>query len=55
MNVRLTPEQIEGLRVLAARSPNLLDTSKLVRVAVDFLLLHDLGEVLSVIERGGVE
>ena len=43
--VRLRPDQEERISDIVKRNP-ILDTSKFVRIAVDWLLMSDLGEVL---------
>src|SRR5215469_15596522 len=46
VNIRLRPDQEEKINTLVQRSA-ILDTSKVVRVAVDWLLMSDVGEVLT--------
>jgi hypothetical protein len=46
VNIRLRPDQEEKINALVKRSA-ILDTSKVVRIAVDWLLMSDIGEVLS--------
>ena len=46
VNIRLRPEQQEKINALVERSA-ILDTSKVVRIAVDWLLMSDIGEVLT--------
>ena len=45
MNIRLRPDQEERIKAIVERSA-VLDTSKFMRIAVDWLLMSDLGEVL---------
>ena len=45
VNIRLRPDQEEKINALVERSA-ILDTSKFVRIAVDWLLMSDIGEVL---------
>ena len=45
MNIRLRPDQEERINAIVERSA-ILDTSKFVRIAVDWLLMSDIGEVL---------
>ena len=45
VNIRLRPDQEERINAIVARSA-ILDTSKFVRIAVDWLLMSDIGEVL---------
>ena len=45
MNIRLRPDQEERIKAIVQRSA-VLDTSKFMRIAVDWLLMSDLGEVL---------
>ena len=45
VNIRLRPDQEEKINALVERSA-ILDTSKVVRIAVDWLLMSDIGEVL---------
>ena len=45
MNIRLRPDQEERIKAIVERSA-VLDTSKFVRIAVDWLLMSDLGEVI---------
>ncbi|HSS17126.1 MAG TPA: hypothetical protein VLQ29_09115 [Candidatus Dormibacteraeota bacterium] len=45
VNIRLRPDQEEKISALVKRSA-ILDTSKVVRIAVDWLLMSDIGEVL---------
>jgi hypothetical protein len=46
VNIRLRPDQEEKINALVERSA-ILDTSKVVRIAVDWLLMSDIGEVLT--------
>jgi len=46
VNIRLRPDQEEKINALVRRSA-ILDTSKVVRIAVDWLLMSDIGEVLT--------
>ena len=46
VNIRLRPDQEEKINALVQRSA-ILDTSKVVRIAVDWLLMSDIGEVLT--------
>jgi hypothetical protein len=45
VNIRLRPDQEERINAIVERSA-ILDTSKFVRIAVDWLLMSNLGEVL---------
>src|SRR5215510_12182324 len=45
VNIRLRPDQEERINAIVERSA-ILDTSKCVRIAVDWLLISDIGEVL---------
>jgi len=45
MNIRLRPDQEERIKAIVERSA-ILDTSKFMRIAVDWLLMSDLGEVM---------
>jgi hypothetical protein len=45
VNIRLRPDQEERISAIVERSA-ILDTSKFVRIAVDWLLISDIGEVL---------
>jgi cell division protein FtsN len=45
VNVRLRPDQEERINAIVERSA-ILDTSKFVRIAVDWLLRSDIGEVI---------
>ena len=48
VNIRLRPDQEERINAIVERSA-ILDTSKFVRIAVDWLLRSDIGEVLKTI------
>ena len=45
VNIRLRPDQEERIKAVVERSA-VLDTSKFMRIAVDWLLMSDLDEVL---------
>ena len=45
VNIRLRPDQEERINAIVQRSA-ILDTSKFVRIAVDWLLMSDIGEVI---------
>jgi hypothetical protein len=45
VNIRLRPDQEERINSIVERSA-ILDTSKFVRIAVDWLLMADIGEVI---------
>ena len=45
VNIRLRPDQEERIMAIVKRNA-ILDTSKFVRIAVDWLLMSDIGEVL---------
>jgi hypothetical protein len=45
VNIRLRPDQEQRILDIVDRSA-ILDTSKFVRIAVDWLLMSDIGEVL---------
>jgi hypothetical protein len=45
VNIRLRPDQEEQINAIVERSA-ILDTSKFVRIAVDWLLMSDIGEVI---------
>ena len=45
MNIRLRPDQEKRIKAIVERSA-VLDTSKFMRIAVDWLLMSDLGEVI---------
>src|SRR4029077_3563777 len=45
VNIRLRPDQEERIHAIVERSA-ILDTSKFVRIAVDWLLRSDIGEVI---------
>jgi hypothetical protein len=46
VNIRPRPDQEPRIDALVRRSA-ILDTSKVVRIAVDWLLMSDIGEVLT--------
>jgi hypothetical protein len=46
VNIRLRPDQEEKINAFVKRSA-ILDKSKVVRIAVDWLLMSDIGEVLT--------
>jgi hypothetical protein len=48
VNIRLRPDQEERINAIVERS-GILDTSKFVRIAVDWLLRSDIGEVIKTI------
>jgi hypothetical protein len=48
VNIRLRPDQEERINAIVKRSA-ILDTSKFVRIAVDWLLRSDIGEVIKTI------
>ena len=48
VNIRLRPDQEERINAIVERSA-MLDTSKFVRIAVDWLLRSDIGEVIKTI------
>jgi hypothetical protein len=48
VNIRLRPDQEERIRQIVERSA-ILDTSKFVRIAVDWLLRSNIGEVIKTI------
>jgi len=48
INIRLRPDQEERINAIVERSA-ILDTSKFVRIAVDWLLRSDIGEVIKTI------
>jgi hypothetical protein len=48
VNIRLRPDQEERINAIVERSA-ILDTSKFVRIAVDWLLRSDIGEVTKTI------
>src|SRR5215831_2524419 len=48
VNIRLRPDQEARINAIVERSA-ILDTSKLVRIAVDWLLRSDIGEVIKTI------
>jgi hypothetical protein len=45
VNIRLRPDQEERINAIVQRSA-ILDTSKFVRIAVDWLLRSDIGQVI---------
>ena len=45
VNIRLRPDQEQRIQDIVERSA-ILDTSKFVRIAVDWLLMSDIGEVI---------
>ena len=45
VNIRLRPDQEQRILDIVERSA-ILDTSKFLRIAVDWLLMSDIGEVL---------
>jgi hypothetical protein len=45
VNIRIRPDQEERINAIVARSA-ILDTSKFVRIAVDWLLRSDIGQVI---------
>jgi hypothetical protein len=48
VNIRLRPDQEKRINPIVERSA-ILDTSKFVRIAVDWLLRSDIGEVIKTI------
>ena len=48
VNIRLRPDQEDRIKAIVERSA-ILDTSKFVRIAVDWLLRSDIGEVIKTI------
>jgi hypothetical protein len=46
-NIRLMPEQERMIEAVCARSSVVSDKSKFIRLAVDWLLISDLSEVLA--------
>ena len=48
VNIRLRPDQEQRINAIVERSA-ILDTSKFVRVAVDWLLRSDIGQVIKTI------
>jgi hypothetical protein len=48
VNIRLRPDQEERINAIVERSA-ILDTSKFLRIAVDWLLRSDIGEVIKTI------
>ena len=52
VNIRLRPDQEERINAIVERSA-ILDTSKFVRIAVDWLLRSDIGEVIKrIVDEG---
>jgi hypothetical protein len=51
VNIRLRPDQEERINAIVERSA-ILDTSKFVRIAVDWLLRSDIGEAIKTIVGG---
>jgi hypothetical protein len=51
INIRLRPDQEERIMLIVERSA-ILDTSKFVRIAVDWLLMSDIGEVVKKVVNG---
>jgi len=52
VNIRLRSDQEERINAIVERSA-ILDTSKFVRIAVDWLLRSDIGEVIKTIVDEG--
>ena len=52
VNIRLRPDQETRINAIVERSA-ILDTSKFVRIAVDWLLRSDIGEVIKTIVDEG--
>jgi hypothetical protein len=52
VNIRLRPDQEARINAIVERSA-ILDTSKFVRIAVDWLLRSDIGEVIKTIVDDG--
>ena len=52
VNIRLRPDQEQRINAIVERSA-ILDTSKFVRIAVDWLLRSDIGEVIKTIVDDG--
>ena len=52
VNIRLRPDQEERINAIVERSA-ILDKSKFVRIAVDWLLRSDIGEVIKKIVDEG--
>ena len=52
VNIRLRPDQEERINAIVERSA-ILDMSKFVRIAVDWLLRSDIGEVIKKIVDEG--
>jgi len=48
VNIRLRPDQEERINAIVERSA-ILDTSKFVRIAVDWLLRSDIGQAIKTI------
>jgi hypothetical protein len=48
VNIRLRPDQEKRINAIVERSA-ILDTSKFVRIAVDWLLRSDIGQVIKTI------
>ena len=48
VNIRLRPDQEERIHAIVERS-GILDTSKFVRIAVDWLLRSNIGDVIKTI------
>ena len=48
VNIRLRPDQEDRINAIVERSA-ILDTSKFVRIAVDWLLRSDIGQVIKTI------
>ena len=48
VNIRLRPDQEQRINAIVERSA-ILDTSKFVRIAVDWLLRSDIGQVIKTI------
>lgn len=51
VNIRLRPDQEERIMLIVQRSA-ILDTSKFVRLAVDWLLMSDIGDVVKRVVNG---
>ena len=53
VNIRLRPDQADRINAIVEQSA-ILDTSKFVRIAVDWLLRSDIGEVIkTIVDDGG--
>jgi hypothetical protein len=52
VNIRLRPDQEERINAIVERSA-ILDRSKFLRIAVDWLLRSDIGEVIKTIVDDG--